>query len=183
LLSGTGLLHAWIPEAQGVGLYRQDTGADKSSSFQLKQVCKQLPVRPIATYGEYGNASFVKQTAGIEADLLLRLRSNMCLWVLHRLTRVRDGQKFMVINLNWLTPTQESLLPHGDRRPEVGNSCDSTRLLGYTSAPLLCISYKCYGLSFLASMLQALPADVLVWLGESMLALEQTWRHYLRVCR
>ena len=29
---------------------------------------------------EYGNASFVKQTSGIEADLLLRLRPNMCLW-------------------------------------------------------------------------------------------------------
>jgi hypothetical protein len=42
-------------------------------------------------------------------------------------------------------------------------------LLGYTSAPLLCISYKCYGLSFLASMLASLPKPMwLVWLGDSM---------------
>ncbi len=38
-------------------------------------------MRPIVTYdSEYGNASFLKKTAGIEADLLLRLRPNMCLW-------------------------------------------------------------------------------------------------------
>jgi hypothetical protein len=161
---------AWIPEAQGSWAlplrHERITSFEtpiSRAAFQLKQVCKQLPVRPIATYdSEYGNASFVKQTAGIEADLLLRLRSNMCLWGAPPPYSGRDGQKFMVINLNWLTPTLgESLLPHGDRRPEVGNSCDSTRLLGYTSAPLLCISYKCYGLSFLASMLASAPqADV-----------------------
>ncbi len=44
-------------------------------------------MRPIAIYdSEYGNASFVRQTAGIAADLLLRLRPNICLWVRHRLT-------------------------------------------------------------------------------------------------
>jgi hypothetical protein len=120
-------------------------------------------VRPIATYdSEYGNASFVKQTAGIEADLLLRLRSNMCLWGAPPPYSGKGrpkvhGHKFKLAD----STLGESLLPHGDRRPEVGNSCDSTRLLGYTSAPLLCISYKCYGLSFLASMLASAPqADV-----------------------
>jgi len=48
------------------------------AAFQLKQVCKDLQVRPIAAYdSEYGNASFVKQTAGIEADFLLRLREHV----------------------------------------------------------------------------------------------------------
>jgi len=79
---------AWIPEAQGSWalplrherLTSFETPLSRAA-FQLKQVCKQLAVRPIATYdSEYGNASFVKQTAGIAADLLLRLRPNMCLW-------------------------------------------------------------------------------------------------------
>jgi len=39
-------------------------------------VTRQLSVRPLAVYDRgYGNASFVNQTADIEADLLLRLAS------------------------------------------------------------------------------------------------------------
>ncbi len=79
---------AWIPEAQGSWAlplrHERITSFEtplSRAAFQLKQVCKHLQVRPIVTYdSEYGNASFVKQTAGIEADLLLRLRPNMCLW-------------------------------------------------------------------------------------------------------
>ncbi len=79
---------AWIPEAQGSWAlplrHERITSFEtplSRAAFQLKQVCKQLAVRPIAVYdSEYGNAAFVKQTAGIEADLLLRLRPNMCLW-------------------------------------------------------------------------------------------------------
>lgn len=79
---------AWIPEAQGSWAlplrHERITSFETPTSraaFQLRQVCKNLQVRPIATYdSEYGNASFVKQTAGIEADLLLRLRPNLCLW-------------------------------------------------------------------------------------------------------
>jgi hypothetical protein len=77
---------AWIPEAQGSWAiplrHERITSFETPLSravFQLGQVCQYLTVRPIATYdSEYGNASFVKQTAGIEADLLLRLRPNMC---------------------------------------------------------------------------------------------------------
>lgn len=79
---------AWIPEAQGSWAlplrHERITSFETPTSraaFQLRQVCKYLQVRPIATYdSEYGNASFIKQTAGIEADLLLRLRPNLCLW-------------------------------------------------------------------------------------------------------
>ena len=80
--------NAKIPEAQGSWAlplrHERITSFEtplSRAAFQLKQVCKQLAVRPIATYdSEYGNARFVKQTAGIKADLLLRLRPNMCLW-------------------------------------------------------------------------------------------------------
>ncbi len=50
-------------------------------SFQLRQVCLQLGVRPLSFWdSEYGCASFVNQTADIEADKVMRLRPNRCLW-------------------------------------------------------------------------------------------------------
>ena len=51
------------------------------AAFQLRQVCRQLPVRPVAGYDRaYGNAPFVNATASVAADLLLRLPSNRCVW-------------------------------------------------------------------------------------------------------
>ncbi len=50
--------------------------------FSMKQVCRHLKVRPLTVWdSEYGCASFVKMTAGIEADKILRLRPNRCLWM------------------------------------------------------------------------------------------------------
>jgi hypothetical protein len=49
--------------------------------WQLKQVCRYLPHRPISLWdSEYGCAPFVLKTAEIAADKLIRLRSNLCLW-------------------------------------------------------------------------------------------------------
>ena len=79
---------AWIPETSGswaLPLKHEritsfETPVSKAA-FQLKQVTEQLSVRPLAAYDRgYGNASFVKATANIEADLLLRLASNRCVW-------------------------------------------------------------------------------------------------------
>lgn len=79
---------AWVPEASGswaLPLRHErvtsfETPASKAA-FQLKQVCRQLPVRPVAGYDRaYGNAPFIKATATIAADLLIRLPSNRCVW-------------------------------------------------------------------------------------------------------
>ena len=79
---------AWIPEASGSWvlplchelLTSFETPASRAA-FQLKQVTRQLPVRPLAVYDRgYGYASFVNQTAVIESDLLLRLASNRCVY-------------------------------------------------------------------------------------------------------
>ncbi len=79
---------AWIPEASGSWalplrherLTSFETPASRAA-FQLKQVTRHLSVRPLAVYDRgYGNASFVKQTAAVEADLLLRLASNRCVY-------------------------------------------------------------------------------------------------------
>lgn len=53
----------------------------EKAATQLKQVCEHLPTRPITLWdAEYGCASFVKQTADIAADKLMRLRSNRLLY-------------------------------------------------------------------------------------------------------
>jgi hypothetical protein len=52
-----------------------ETGAE-----QLRQVCKVLPVRPLSIWdSEYASAAFLLATGDIPADLLLRLRTNLCL--------------------------------------------------------------------------------------------------------
>jgi hypothetical protein len=79
---------AWIPEAQGswaLPLRHERISSFETplarAAFQLKQVSRALEERPLALYDrEYGNGSFVKQTRGISADLLLRLASNRCVW-------------------------------------------------------------------------------------------------------
>jgi DDE superfamily endonuclease len=79
---------AWIPEAQGswaLPLCHERVTSFETpisrAAFQLKQVTRQLEVRPLAVYDRgYGNASFVNQTARVEADLLLRLASNRCVY-------------------------------------------------------------------------------------------------------
>jgi hypothetical protein len=79
---------AWIPETsrswalpiKHERITSFETPVSKAA-FQLKQVTEQLRVRPLAVYDRgYGNANFVKATAKIEADLLLRLASNRCVW-------------------------------------------------------------------------------------------------------
>lgn len=58
----------------------RDCPIDKAV-WQLKQVCKYLPRRPISLWdSEYGCAPFIQKTASIGADKLIRLRSNLCLW-------------------------------------------------------------------------------------------------------
>jgi hypothetical protein len=49
--------------------------------LQLKQVCRHLQERPITLWdSEYGCANFVKLTAEINADKLMRLRPNRCVF-------------------------------------------------------------------------------------------------------
>ncbi len=73
---------AWIPESEGSwGLplvHERITSFEtplSKGAFQLRQVCKELRVRPVSMWdSEYGNASFANQTADIEADKVLRVR-------------------------------------------------------------------------------------------------------------
>ncbi len=79
---------AWIPEEKGSWAlplrHERITSFEtplSKGAFQLKQVCQHLPERPISLWdSEYGCAKFVKLTADINADLLMRLRPNRCVF-------------------------------------------------------------------------------------------------------
>ena len=80
---------AVVPETEGSWalplLHERITSFEnpiEKAAAQLRLVCQHLPTRPITLWdAEYGCASFVKQTADISADKLMRLRSNrLRLW-------------------------------------------------------------------------------------------------------
>ena len=79
---------AWVPENSGswaLPLRHERITSWESpiekATWQLQQVCEHLSTRPISVWdSEYGCAPFVLKTATIPADILVRLRSNLCLW-------------------------------------------------------------------------------------------------------
>ncbi len=79
---------AWIPEEKGswaLPLRHEritsfETPINKAA-WQLKQVRKSVNYPILALLdSEYGNASWVNQTADFEVDCLIRIRSNCCLY-------------------------------------------------------------------------------------------------------
>lgn len=79
---------AWVPETDSSWVlplrHERITSFETAltkAAFQLKQVCRGLSVRPLAVFDRhYGNGVFLNHTAEIEADLLLRLASNRCVY-------------------------------------------------------------------------------------------------------
>ena len=64
------LLHERIPNQKPV----------EQAAQQLRQVCQHLTVRPLSLWdAEYGCAAFLRATADVKADKLIRLRTNLCL--------------------------------------------------------------------------------------------------------
>jgi DDE superfamily endonuclease len=111
---------AWIPEESGSWalplLHERITSFENpitKAAAQLRLVCQNLPQRPLSLWdAEYGCASFVKQTADITADKLMRLRSNRVLYgappPYTGVGRPRvHGEKFKLNDATtWWTPDQ-----------------------------------------------------------------------------
>ena len=183
--------NAKIPEAQGSWAlplrHERITSFEtplSRAAFQLKQVCKQLAMRPIATYdSEYGNASFLKQTAGIAADLLLRLRPNMCLWGAPPPYSGKGrpkvhGDKFKLADSStWA----ESVATLELEDPKWGTvqiqQWSGLHLRAAVAHPLQLLRITVTGKH---SGKRSPKPMWLGWLGEEMPSLEQTWRCYLR---
>jgi hypothetical protein len=182
---------AWIPEAQGSWAlplrHERITSWESPISqavWQLKQVCKHLPSRPLTLWdSEYGCARFVRETAAIAADKLMRLRSNRNLWGAPPAYTGRGrprvhGDKFKLNDATtWWSADQELT----DDHPKLGRvrircwSAVHFRQAAQQSMSLLQVQR-------LDETGQARPGRPLwlAWVAETMPPLNTLWQGYLR---
>jgi hypothetical protein len=182
---------AWIPETGGSWAlplcHERITSFDtpiSKAAFQLEQVTRQMSVRPLAVYDRgYGNASFVNQTAGVEADLLLRLASNRCVYgkpgeYRGRGAPAKHGHK-MKLNApqTWSLPTQ-TLEVEDPKLGRVQLTCWSQyHFRKSPNRPMQILQVEVLGKGTGKRRFQPLW---LAWLGKTMPPLENLWLKYLR---
>lgn len=143
-----------------------------------------MAVRPIATDdSEYGNAAFVKQTAGIAVDLLLRLRPHICLWggpspYSGKGRPKVHGAKFKLADSStWTEPTAKLAVEDSKWGIVQMQHWSSLHFRLAAAHPLQVLRIT------VAGKRTAKPSPKpmwLVWLGEEMPGLEQTWHASLR---
>jgi hypothetical protein len=182
---------AWIPENSGSWAlplrHEQITSWEnpiEKATWQLQQVCEHLPTRPISVWdSEYGCAPFVSKTANIKADILVRLRSNLCLWgappAYSGKGRPRKhGDKFKLNEPStWSEVTQSLEVNH----PKLGQVKISLWLNLHfrktATRPMSLIRVE--RVVRLGNSKAAKPLW-LAWVGEEMPPLEAVWQFYLR---
>ena len=182
---------AWIPEAEGSWalplrherITSWESPIDKAV-WQLKQVCKYLPQRPISLWdSEYGCAPFILKTACIPSDKLIRLRSNLCLWTAPpaysgKGRPRRHGDKFKLNDsTTWTTAIETVELAH----PQLGQLRISLwKDLHFQAAsqhPMQLIRVERIDKLYSWKM----PSPLwLIWLGEEMPPLTEILQLYLR---
>ena len=143
-----------------------------------------MSVRPLAVYDRgYGNASFVNQTADIEADLLLRLASNRCVYGAPaayggRGAPAKHGHK-MKLNApeTWSVPTETVEVDDpklGRVRVSRWSQCHFQKS---PKRPMEIIRVEV--LDAKGGKRRFAPLW-LAWLGQTMPPLETLWSNYLR---
>lgn len=181
---------AIIPETEGSWalplLHERITSFEnpiEKAAAQLRLVCENLPTRPISLWdAEYGCASFVKQTADIGADKLMRVRSNRLFYGAPPIYRGNGrprihGDKFKVNDSStWWIP---------DQKLEVNDS-----KMGGMCIRLWCNLHFQQSSKHSMNLIQIQRTDELgemktkplwlVWVGISMPTLSQLWRLYFR---
>jgi len=182
---------AWIPEDSGSWAlplrHERITSWEnpiEKATWQLKQVCEHLPTRPISVWdSEYGCAPFILKRANIPSDILVRLRSNLCLWSAPEAYSgkgrpKKHGAKF---KLNEPTTSSEpaSVLKLDDpklQRVRV-SLWKNLHLRKAATRPMLLIRVERLDAQ---GNLRELKPLWLAWVGEEMPPVEQVWQLYLR---
>ncbi len=156
----------------------------KKAVWQLQQVCKYLPSRPISLWdSEYGCAPFILKTASIPADKLIRLRSNLCLWTspppyCGKCRPRLHGDKFKLNDsTTWTTAIESVELEH----PTLGQLRISLwKDLHFQASPHQPMQLiRVERIDQLYSWKMPKPLW-LIWIGEQMPPLTEIWQLYLR---
>lgn len=182
---------AWIPEERGSWAlplrHERITSWESPISqavWQLKQVCKHLPSRPLTLWdSEYGCARFVLATSGIAADKLMRLRSNRNLWGAPppyggRGRPAIHGDKFKLNDdTTWWSAARETTAEH-PKLGQVSIRCwHNVHFRQAAKHPMTLIQVQ--RLDENGQPRQGRPLW-LVWVGETMPPLDTLWQGYLR---
>ncbi|MEG5047666.1 NF041680 family putative transposase [Microcoleus sp. B4-C1] len=183
---------AWIPEAQGswaLPLLHERISSGSSpilqAASQLKLVCEQS-VNPVLAVldREYGNANWVLAQADIQADCLMRVRKNACLWSAPpaysgRGRPRKHGQKMRLNDqTTWLEADTAIEI---DEHPQLGQVRVSQWLdLHFYRAPEQRVNLILIERMNPMSNGQPFPPLWLAWVGERTLPLETVWFKYLR---
>jgi len=181
----------WVPEESGswvLPLRHErissfETPA-KRAAFQLSQVTRHLGVRPLAVYDRgYGNAPFVQQTAGIEADLLLRLASNRCVYGVPSVRSGRGAPRKHGVKFKFNDATT---WPQAEETLEVDDSTygrvQLMRWSGFHFKQSSQRAMEIIRVEIIEAKGRRRQFQVLwlAWLGETMPELAEIWRIYLR---
>jgi hypothetical protein len=183
---------AWIPFAQGSWalplLHERISSASSpilQAASQLKLVCEQS-VNPVLAVldREYGNANWVLAQADIQADCLMRVRKNACLWSAPpaysgRGRPRKHGQKMRLNDPStWL---QADNVIEIDEHSQLGQIRVSQWLdLHFYRAAEHRVNLILVQRMKPMSNGQPFPPLWLAWVGERTLPLETVWFKYLR---
>ena len=154
------------------------------AAWQLKQVCPYLSSRPISLWdSEYGCAPFVLKTADVDADKVMRLRSNLCLWLSPPEYTGRGrpkvhGDQFKLNNPNTWDEVAQSI---EEDDPKLGRL--RIRLwhnLHFRKSPSHPMSVLLVERLHLDGTVRVAKPMWLAWVGREMPPLSDLWRLYLR---
>ncbi|MCF2145979.1 transposase [Desmonostoc muscorum LEGE 12446] len=182
---------AWIPEDSGSWAlplrHERITSWEnpiQKATWQLQQVCEHLPTRPITVWdSEYGCAPFVLKTTNIKADILVRLRSNLCLWgapppYSGKGRPRKHGDKFKLNDPSTWSEANESIEVNHPKLGRVKVSLWKNLHFRQTATrPMSLIRVE--RLDAEGNLRISKPLW-LAWVGEEMLPLSQVWQLYLR---
>jgi hypothetical protein len=182
---------AWITEQEGSWalplLHERISSAETpigKAAEQLHQVCRHLNTRPLVLWdAEYGCAPFVLATAGIEADHLIRLRSNLCLWTApppysgRGKPRTHGNQFKLNAAHTWPLAQQHQTIVDSQLGTVEISLWSQLHFRKAPAHPFTLLRVECLD----STSTRQIPKVLwLAWSGCSLPSLSQTWRLYLR---
>lgn len=182
---------AWIPETNGswaIPLRHERITSWEApigkAAWQLSQVCKHLNNRPLVLLdSEYGNASWVNATNELEANSLIRVRSNICLYsapsVYGGKGRPRQhGDKFKLNDSStWWEPNQNLEVDDAQWGMIRIKRWDELHFRRSSTQNMNLILVERVESTASGKKLKPLW---LVWIGQTMPKVETLWKQYLR---